>query len=52
MIQITKMVKNLFMELENANPNGSNVVINNVYLMFLLFFLKRWKLRTSKFVLE
>jgi len=25
------------MELKNANPNGCNVVINNIHLMFLFF---------------
>ncbi len=32
-----KIVKNLFMELKNANSNGCNVVINNLHLMFLFF---------------
>jgi len=26
------------MELKNANPNGCNVVINNLHPMFLFFF--------------
>jgi len=33
-----KIVKNLDMELKNANPNGCNVVINNLHPMILLFF--------------
>jgi len=33
---IYKIVNNLFMELKNANPNGCNVVINNLHLVFLL----------------
>jgi len=32
-----KIVKNLFMDLKNSNPNGCYVVINNLHLVFLLF---------------
>jgi len=33
-----QIVNNFFMELKIAYPNGSNVVINNEHLMFLIFF--------------
>jgi len=32
-----KIVKNLDMELKNPNPNGCNVIINNIHLMILFF---------------
>jgi len=35
------------MVLKNANPNGSNVVINNVHLIFL-FFPKILKIELNK----
>jgi len=37
MIQNTKLLKNLVMELKNANPNGCNVVVNNRHSMILFF---------------
>jgi len=37
MIQNTKIEKNSFMELKNANSNGYNLVINNLHPMFLIF---------------
>jgi len=33
-----QIVNNLFMGLKNANPNGCNIVINNLHLRFLFFF--------------
>jgi len=36
------------MELKNANPNGFNVVINNLHLMFSFFSKKSWKLNKIK----
>jgi len=32
-----KILKNLVMELKNANPNGCNVVINNLHPLILFF---------------
>jgi len=39
MIQNTKykIVKNLFMEFQNVNPNGHNLVINNLHPIILFF---------------
>jgi len=37
MIQNTKFVKNLVMELNNTNSNGWNVAINNLNSMILFF---------------
>ena len=38
MIENTKFVKNLVIELKNSNPNGSNVVINSLHPIIYLFF--------------
>ena len=32
------IVDNLFMELKITNPNGCNVLVNNLDLIFLFFF--------------
>jgi len=37
MIENTKLLKKLFIELKNAIPNDCNVVINNLHLMFLFY---------------
>jgi len=36
------------MEMKNANPDGFNVVINNLCLVCLFFFQKYWKLSLIK----
>jgi len=38
MIQNTKIVKKLIIELKNANSNGRNVVINNLHPTILFLF--------------
>jgi len=37
------------MESKNANPNGCNVVINNIHFMFLSLFQKYWKHKIKDF---
>jgi len=44
MVQNAKFVKNLILELKNANPNSRNVIINNLHPKILLYFQKYWKL--------
>jgi len=39
-----KIVINLFMELKNSNPNGCNVIINNILYTYLFIFQKYLKL--------
>jgi len=48
MIQNTMIVNNLFIELKNANPNGCNVVINNLHRFLFLFFSKILKIDLNK----
>jgi len=36
------------MEVKNANPNGWNVVVNNLHFMILVLFQKYWKLSKIK----
>jgi len=39
-----QFINNLFMELKNINPNGCNVEINKLHLMFFIFSknIKNW----------
>jgi len=47
MIQNTKFVNNLVMELKNVSSNFCNVIINKMHLMFL-FFPKILKIELNK----
>jgi len=45
MVQNTnKIVKNFVLKLKNVNPNGYNVVINNLHPIFFNFFSKILKI--------
>jgi len=47
MIQNTKLLRNLVMELKNVNLNGCNVIINNLHPI-ILFFQKTLKIKLNE----